>query len=201
MSNENSDKQNKYNFEQYKLAAEKGDVQAMFEMYCCFYYGKGVKQDLTYATTWLNKAAANGYPKAIEAMEYYNKNPMEREKYTFFGVKFFTDSVEKYRNRQVVMTGCMLYEMGFNHFEKSDKYYEIHELSDGMHVVGFQSSYYPPDEDGFGEECNFTYGYYDKNFCPVISFRYDKASPFHNGIAKVEDSTGIYQINKKGEKI
>lgn len=201
MKRKSKDEQTNLSFEHYKLAAEKGDVQAMYEMACCFNYGNGVEQDLTYATTWLNKAAANEHKEALEAMDNCKKTPRSREKYTLFGVEFFTDCYEKFRSRCVVMPGYMLYAMGFNHFENNDSYYKVQQLSDGMHVIGSQCSYYPPDEDGFGEECTFTYGYYDKNFCPVIDFKYDQALPFYKGKAKVKDSSGIYYINKKGEKV
>ena len=202
MTRKGMDGWNNSDFEKYKLKAEKGEVEAMYELARCFNFGCGTEQDITYATTWLNKAIANGHQEALEVLNNYNLTPREREKYILFSVDFFTDSPEKFRNRGVVMTGGMLNKMGFNHFENDDDiYYELRQISDGMHVIGYESSHYSADEDGFGEEWVFDYGYYDKNFCPVIPFKYEKATAFHNGRAKVKDSTEIYYINKKGEKI
>lgn len=195
----NSVEQKRAGFEQYKLAAENGDVQSMFEIACCFNYGTGTKQDIAYATVWLNKAAAAGHTDATEALERYKQNTKASEINTLFYPGFFVDAYEGGYHRRVIVDGELLNEMGFSHFEPN-KAYTIYGLSDGMHVVGILVNYYPPDEDGYGEGREYMYGYYDKNLYPIIPFKFSKASPFNHGIAEVSDKTGTYCVNKKGER-
>jgi TPR repeat protein len=202
MADGNDDDQKKFGFEQYKIAAENGDVQAMFEIANCFNSGNGVKQNIPYATVWLQRAASNDHEEAIAALDCYFKNPNTRKIFTpFCRDDFFIDSYERHYFCSVSIFGSTLCEMGFNHFENNHITYEFHGLSDGMYLVGYEIGHYPPDDDGYGEEWSYRYGYYDKNFYPVIPFQYSKAGLFQNGTAKVTDSTGSYVINKKGERI
>lgn len=52
----------------FNNAAEQGNEDAMWNLACAYKEGKGVKKDISKANYWLQKAAENGQPEAIEAL-------------------------------------------------------------------------------------------------------------------------------------
>jgi len=194
-----SEQQKAHGFQQYLSAAENGDVQSMFEIARCFNYGIGTKCNIVYATIWMNKAAAKGNEDAINALANYNRTLK-----TPFPEGFFTGVSDTISNWHVRVPGNILREMGFNHFEDTDNVYDLRGLSDGMFLVGKLNYYDSPDEDGFGEEYDFFYGYYDEYMYPIIPFIYARAQPFKDGKALVADNeygNDWYTIDKTGLKI
>jgi hypothetical protein len=57
----------------YRMAAEKGEAKAMFNLGLSYEYGDGVKQDHAEAVKWYRKAAEKGNQKAIRALERLNE--------------------------------------------------------------------------------------------------------------------------------
>ncbi|MFO7858469.1 MAG: hypothetical protein R6V11_06055 [Ectothiorhodospiraceae bacterium] len=55
-------------FEQLLVAAENGDPGAQYTVGYMYYEGQGVSQDEERALRWIERAAANGSPHAIEAL-------------------------------------------------------------------------------------------------------------------------------------
>lgn len=55
-------------FEQLIVAAENGDPRAQYTVGYMYYEGQGVSQDEERALRWIERAAANGNPLAIEAL-------------------------------------------------------------------------------------------------------------------------------------
>ena len=55
--------------EAFKVAAEKGDAIAQFNLGLSYYHGKGVLQDYAQAVYWYRKAAEQGHPDAKEILE------------------------------------------------------------------------------------------------------------------------------------
>jgi TPR repeat protein len=49
--------------------AEKGNAEAQYAVGYSYYYGKGVLEDQEKGQYWINKAAQQGYPLAIRALE------------------------------------------------------------------------------------------------------------------------------------
>lgn len=193
-----SEQQKAQGFQKYLLAAENGDAQSMFEIAQCFNNGIGTKSNIVYATIWMIKAAAKGNKEAVDVLNTY------RGKVRIpYPEGFFTGISYSISNWHVRVPGKILREMGFNHFEDTDNVYDIRGLCDGMFTVGKLDYYDSPDEDGFGEEFEFLYGYYDENMYPIIPFKYTKAEPFKDGRALVSDDEcgGWYTINKTGQKI
>ena len=50
-------------------AARSGDADAEYALGYMMYYGKGTKQDINGSFHWFQKAAAQGQPQAIKALE------------------------------------------------------------------------------------------------------------------------------------
>ena len=48
----------------YKVGAEGGNAHCQWEVGCMYYYGRGVDVDYAQALPWIEKAAAQDYPKA-----------------------------------------------------------------------------------------------------------------------------------------
>ena len=55
--------------EAFKVAAEKGDAIAQFNLGLSYYHGNGVPQDNTQAVYWYREAAEQGHPDAKEILE------------------------------------------------------------------------------------------------------------------------------------
>lgn len=51
-------------FEKYKAAAELGNIEGIYKIGYCYYYGKGVEQNFENAVYWFQKAAEQGHAKA-----------------------------------------------------------------------------------------------------------------------------------------
>jgi TPR repeat protein len=56
----------------YKLAAEKENASAQYELGMCYYFGTGVDKDLQTARSWFEKAAAQGNKDAAEKLKELN---------------------------------------------------------------------------------------------------------------------------------
>ena len=54
-------------FRYYALSADQGVTTAEHNLGCCYRDGKGTEVDLGKARYWLERAAAKGYEKAIQA--------------------------------------------------------------------------------------------------------------------------------------
>ena len=52
----------------WREEAEIGDQEAQYNLGVCFFYGKGVKENVDEAVSWWAKAAAQGHDDAIEAI-------------------------------------------------------------------------------------------------------------------------------------
>lgn len=50
----------------YKMAAEKGDGKAQYNIGWCYYHGKGVNKNKVEAKKWLHKASDQGHEGAKE---------------------------------------------------------------------------------------------------------------------------------------
>ena len=57
-------------YEEHIDAAYNGDAKAQYEIALCYWYGKGVKKDLTQASEWLSKSIEQNYS---EAQNFYGK--------------------------------------------------------------------------------------------------------------------------------
>lgn len=57
-------------YEEHIDAAYNGDAKAQYEIALCYWYGKGVKKDLTQASEWLSKSIEQNYSKA---QNFYGK--------------------------------------------------------------------------------------------------------------------------------
>ena len=54
-----------------RISAEQGDADAQFNLFNCYFGGKGVKKDISQAIYWLRKAAENGHAKAQCKLGFY----------------------------------------------------------------------------------------------------------------------------------
>ena len=70
-------------FQEFKAAAEKGDVAAQFKLGYCYYIGCGIpSRDYSLAKKWYIKAAEAGYPDAQFAlMGLYSRSGDERDEH------------------------------------------------------------------------------------------------------------------------
>ena len=59
--------------QQIQTAAMQGDPDAEYALAYIYYYGLGTSKDQTTALTWMNKAAAQGQPLAIKAMQLIHR--------------------------------------------------------------------------------------------------------------------------------
>lgn len=64
---------NNMSFEQVKQAAAQGDPDAEYALGYMFYYGRGTPRDEDSARLWIGKAAAQGQPQAIKALQLLNQ--------------------------------------------------------------------------------------------------------------------------------
>ena len=55
--------------EMTQKAARQGDVDAQFNLGNMYYNGEGVKQDITLAVQWFEKAAEQGHTQAQESLD------------------------------------------------------------------------------------------------------------------------------------
>ena len=57
----------------FERAAGAGHTQAQYNLGFLYYEGKGVQQNLKTAFDWINRAAEQGYPKAIKARDAFKQ--------------------------------------------------------------------------------------------------------------------------------
>jgi len=62
-------------FQELKPAAERGNKDAQYAVGYMYFYGKGVEKDKKSGRKWINKAAKQGQPQAIRAMERLKTKP------------------------------------------------------------------------------------------------------------------------------
>ena len=55
-------------FEYYLISAQKGNPETQYKVGNCYETGQGTKTDVEQALYWYQKAAAQGYPDAIDAI-------------------------------------------------------------------------------------------------------------------------------------
>ncbi|WP_461206228.1 WG repeat-containing protein [Clostridium sp. DL1XJH146] len=120
--------------------------------------------------------------------------------------KFCTDGYDKYSSYAI---GLNPYCDGYHKFKpgkdgdiKENKSYIVYTMKDGLHLLGYEIYHYDSDEDGFGAETEYVYGYIDKDYNVVIPFTYWHARPFSDGLAHAATNrTTWFYINKKGQKV
>lgn len=129
-----------------------GDSQAMLEMSkCC---------DTEFANMWLVRAVLYGNE---EARELLRCNP-QRASNTFLPIENFIPG-----KRTSWFNGkyhaVSLSEIGFDNLPSMDETYMLAGLSrERVIVLGMETGYEPPDEDGFGAETYYSYYVYDEFF-------------------------------------
>lgn len=130
----------------------KGDNKAMLEL--------SKISNTKLANMWLVRAVIYGNE---EAREILRKNP-ERASDTIFSFNNFIPG-----ERKLWFDGCYkaadLKELGFDDLPSLDESYMVGGLSDKrVMVIGIETGYEPPDEDGFGMEIYYDYYVYDEFF-------------------------------------
>lgn len=130
-----------------------GDNKAMLEM-------SRQQGDVKLANMWLVRAVLYGNEKAREILR---ENPM-RASNTFLPIANFIPDERKlwfggsYR-------AASLKEAGFDGLPNRKKAYSVAGLSnERVFVIGIETGYEPPDEDGFGAETYHDYYVYDEFF-------------------------------------
>ena len=79
----------------YRMAAEQGLPQAMFELCKCYKYGIGVRCNRTTASKWLDKAAERGHSKALVLLGIRYSNECEAEYNPRRAVRFFRKAADQ----------------------------------------------------------------------------------------------------------
>lgn len=131
----------------------KGDNKAMLEL------SKG-SSNIKIANMWLVRSVIYGNE---EAREILRENP-QRVSNTFFQIENFIPG-----ERKLWFNGCYdaaaLKEVGFDDLPDLNESYIVAGLSDErVMVIGIETGYEPPDEDGFGMETYYDYYVYDEFF-------------------------------------
>jgi TPR repeat protein len=64
-------------FKDLKPAAEKGNKDAQYAVGYMYFYGKGTDKDKKSARKWIRKAADQGQPQAVKALDSMKKKPVQ----------------------------------------------------------------------------------------------------------------------------
>ncbi len=132
--------------------SRKGDNKAMLEL--------SKISDTKFANTWLVRAVMYGNE---EAREILRKNP-ERASNMFFHLENFVPGRRKlFFNASYEAADLM--ELGFDDLPGLHESYIVGGLSnERIMVIGMETGYDPPDEDGFGMEIYYDCYVYDEFF-------------------------------------
>lgn len=148
------------NTEMLLKRCRKGDSNAMLEMSKC--------DNMKLANMWLVRAVLYGNE---EAREILRLNP-ERASNTFLPIKNFIPG-ERMLWFSGAYSGAALTEIGFVDLPDLHGEYVLAGLStERVVVLGIETGYDPPDEDGFGAETYYDYYVYDEFFNRVSNQRF-----------------------------
>src|SRR5215470_6219241 len=78
----------------FKLAAQRGQPQAMWELAIMHREGAGVARDLDAALSLLRSAAAAGYPPAINSMGVWARDGVGQPRNDIEAVKWFREAAD-----------------------------------------------------------------------------------------------------------
>jgi TPR repeat protein len=111
--------------ELYKKAAEKGHIVSIYELGCCYQYGKGIEKNEIKALELYKVAAEKGYTKSLTKLGWCYYYGIGTEKNEVKAFELFKEAADKYNTDAIYNLG-LCYELGIGTEKNEDRAYELY---------------------------------------------------------------------------